>query len=299
MGVRAVDHQRVGAGLDQLGGALEVVARRPDRRRHAQAAQLVLARVGVADALLDVLDRDQPLERPVRVHHRELLDAVAVEDVARLLERGADRRGDQPLAGHDLVGAPLHAVLEAQVAVGEDADQPAVLGDRHARDVVARHDRVDLAQRRRGRQRHRVHDHAALRALDPVHLGALLAHREVLVDHPDPALARQRDRQLGLGDGVHRGAHDRDGERDAAREAGAGLDLARMDLREARDQQDIVEREGFGTHLRGPRHSVAHGRCGLPGASPRRAAVAARPLRAWTALRCRCSSCAASCRSNS
>ena len=39
-----VDHEHVGAGAQQLGGALEVVAGRADRRAHAQAAVLVAGR---------------------------------------------------------------------------------------------------------------------------------------------------------------------------------------------------------------------------------------------------------------
>ena len=54
--------------------------------------------------------------------------------------------GDQVLLGHHLGDRQVEAVLEAQVAIGEDADQLAVLGDRHAGDAVALHQR--LARRR-------------------------------------------------------------------------------------------------------------------------------------------------------
>ena len=119
-----------------------------------------------------------------------------------------DRRRDQVLARHHLGDALRGRVLEAQVAVGEDADQAPLLGDGHARDVEARHERARLAQGRGGRQRHRVGDHAALRALHAVHLRALLGDGEVLVDHSEAALAGQRDGQLGLGDRVHGRADD-------------------------------------------------------------------------------------------
>ena len=61
------------------------------------------------------------------------------------------------LLGHHLGDGARGVGLEAQVAVGEDADEPAflaaVLGDRHARDAVLLHQLERLAnQRMRGRR---------------------------------------------------------------------------------------------------------------------------------------------------
>ena len=109
----------------------------PTRSRPA----LVLRRVRVLDPLLDVLDRDQALQAPVGVDDRQLLDPVAVEDRLRLLERRADRRGDE-VAELVISSRPgcVGVAREAQVAVGEDPDEAALLvGDRDAGDVVALH----------------------------------------------------------------------------------------------------------------------------------------------------------------
>ena len=71
---------------------------------------------------------------------------------------------------------PVDVGLEAQVAVGEDADEPsflaAVLGDRHAGDAVLLHQLERFADAVRGGERDRVDDHAALRALHAVDFGA-------------------------------------------------------------------------------------------------------------------------------
>ena len=114
-----------------------------DRRADAQPSEAVLARVRVLDHLLDVLDRDQPLQHEALVDDQKLLDLVAVQELARLFERRADRHGEQRIARHDVGDRPIEIGLEPQVAVGEDADEPAflaaVLSDRHARDPVFLH----------------------------------------------------------------------------------------------------------------------------------------------------------------
>src|SRR5690606_24634264 len=52
-------------------------------------------------------------------------------------------------------------------------------------------------------------------------------------------------RQARLGDGVHGGGYQRDIELDGAGEAGMQTDVARHYIGITRQQQDIVEREGF------------------------------------------------------
>ena len=87
--VRGVDDEDVDLGLDERRRALDRVRADADRSAHAQPAVVVLGRVRELDALLDVLDGDQPLETAVGVDDRKLLDPVAVQDRLRLLERRA------------------------------------------------------------------------------------------------------------------------------------------------------------------------------------------------------------------
>ena len=57
MAVRGVDHDQINAGLDQPFGALEAIVANAGGGRHAQAAVLILAGIGVLLRLLDILDR--------------------------------------------------------------------------------------------------------------------------------------------------------------------------------------------------------------------------------------------------
>ncbi len=125
--VRGVDDEHVDVRRDERFGALHRVPADADRRADAQPAEAVLARVGVLDHLLDVFDRDQALEHEAVVDDQQLFDLVAVEELARLLERRADRHGEQRIARHDVGDRPIEVGLEAQVAVGQDADEPAFL----------------------------------------------------------------------------------------------------------------------------------------------------------------------------
>ena len=70
------------SGVDQRLGALQRVGADADRGGHPQAALLVLGGVRELDLLLDVLDRDQARQIAALVDDRQLLDLVAVQDLA-------------------------------------------------------------------------------------------------------------------------------------------------------------------------------------------------------------------------
>jgi hypothetical protein len=109
------------------------------------AAVRVLRRLRELDALLDVLHRDQALQPAVAVDDRQLLDAVAVQQLLGLRERRADGRRHEVARGHERGHGLREVLLEAEVAVREDADEAAVgVRDRHPADVVVLHqpDRV-------------------------------------------------------------------------------------------------------------------------------------------------------------
>ena len=69
------------------------------------------------------------------------------------------------------------------------------------------------------------------------------------MEDPDSALARERDRQPGLGDRVHRGADDRDLERDRPGQPRRGAHVVRQHGRLGGNEQDIVEGEAFTAKL--------------------------------------------------
>jgi len=91
--VRGVDDEHVSARRNQRLRALKCVDSHPDCHADAQPAVGVLRRLRKLDTLLNVLDRDQSLDPPVRVDDRQLLDAVLVQPLLRLGERRSDRRG--------------------------------------------------------------------------------------------------------------------------------------------------------------------------------------------------------------
>src|SRR6266446_2437035 len=193
--------------------------------------------MGVPPALEDVLDGDEPLEDTLLVHYREFLDAVRRERPLRFVQRGAHRRGHQPVLRHRVADRAVQLALELEVAVGDDAHQaPGVVHDRDARDAEPLHQAHRLAQRTVRPERDGVQNHPRLAALHAVHFGRLAVDRHVLVDYADAALTRDRDRHLRFGDRVHRGGHEGDVERDAAGKA-------RVHARQPRNEQNVVESE--------------------------------------------------------
>jgi hypothetical protein len=203
-------------------------------------------RVRVLDLLLDVLHGDEAAQDAVGVHHRQLLDLVAVEDLLRLRERRPDRRGDEVARGHERRDGLLDVALEAEVAVREDPDEHARgIGDRNAGDLVVRHQLEGLADERVGRQRDRLDDHARLRPLHLVDLGHLGLDREVAVEDADAAEPCEPDREARLRHRVHRRRGDRDRQLDRPRQPRARRHVARQDVRLRRDEQHVVEGESL------------------------------------------------------
>ena len=138
MPVRGVDDEGVDAGRDERLGAIDRVAGDAHRGAASQPAQRILGRERILDRLLNVLDGDQSLEAEIPIDDEQLFDFVLVQNLARGVERGADRDRDQVLVRHDLRNRPVDVGLESQIAVRQDADQPALFaavdGDRHAPD---------------------------------------------------------------------------------------------------------------------------------------------------------------------
>jgi hypothetical protein len=170
---------------------------------------------------------------------------VAVKNFTRGVERRAHGHRDEVLARHDRGNRTIDVCLEAQIAVREDADEPALFraafSDRHARDPVLLHQLERFVNAVFGRKRDRVHDHAALGALHAIDFGRLLFDRQILVNDADAAVLRHRDRKAGLGDRVHCGAGDRHVQLNVARESACDVHLTRDDRRMPRHQKHIVK----------------------------------------------------------
>ena len=121
--VRRVDDEHVHVRGDQRLGALHrVAARRRSPRRTRSRPSESLQAFGYLTAFWMSLTVIRPFSRKSLIDDQQLLDLVLVQDLARVLERRADRHGDEVLVRHHLADRPLHVGLEPQVAVGEDAD---------------------------------------------------------------------------------------------------------------------------------------------------------------------------------
>ena len=247
MTVRGIDDEHVDARVDQRRDALFGIAADADRRADAQAFAIVLARVRIVARLLDVLDRDQAAQTKRIVDDQHLLDAVLVQQRQHFVLGSALLHRDQPLlARHDVLDRILGLLLEAQVAVGDDADELLAIDHRHAGDVVRARDLHDFADRGLRRHRDRIADHARFELLDQAHFGRLAFDGHVLVDDADAAGLRHRDGEARFGDGIHRRRDDRQVQADRAGQAGAKIDVARKYARKRGNERNVVEGESFG-----------------------------------------------------
>ena len=173
-----VDDQHIDARSDQRLGAIHRVLGDADGRAASKPSERVLRRVRILHGLLDVLDRDQPLQPVLAIDHEELLDLVLVEDLPRCVERRADGHREQRLARHHVADRSLDVGLEAQIPVRQDADQPAflaaIVGDRNARDAELLHQLERFVDPVGRRERDWIDDHPALGSLHAIDLRRLL-----------------------------------------------------------------------------------------------------------------------------
>ncbi len=96
-----IEHDDIHPGLDQVLNVSQTGVD-ADGGPDPQPSHRIFRRLRVFANFLDILDGDQSLEIAFVVNHQELLDPVLVQQLFRVLQGDADRRGDQALAGHDL-----------------------------------------------------------------------------------------------------------------------------------------------------------------------------------------------------
>ncbi len=204
MAVGGVHHQYVDAGLHQRPHPVLGVAAGAHSRADAETALIVLAGVGLVGGLLDVLDGNHAAQLEVAVDHQHLLDAVLVQQRHHLLAAGALAYRDQALLrSHDGGDRGIQPVLEAQIAVGDDAHQVFAVHHRHAGNLVGAGQLQDLADAGVGRHGDGIDDHPAFILLDQPHLACLLVDGHVLVDDADTTFLRHRNSQARLRHCIH------------------------------------------------------------------------------------------------
>ncbi|MCY1292616.1 hypothetical protein D9M70_418500 [compost metagenome] len=258
MAVGGVDDDQVDAGVDQPLGALKAVIADRDGGGGAKAALRVLGGVRVELRLLDVLDGDQADAAAVGVDDQKLLDAVRVKEALGFLLVDAFLDRDQVLMGHQLVDLLVRVGSEADVTVGEDADETtlllatgaAVLDDRDAGNAVLLHEAQRIGELGVGADGHRIDDHAAFELLDLTNLFGLLGRRQVAVDDADAAGLCHGDREAPFGHRVHRRRQDRQVEVNVLRNGCCDIGLTRHDFGMSGQEQDVVEGQSLQTSCR-------------------------------------------------
>ena len=227
MAVGGVHHQQIHLGLDQFRRALQVIARGPQGGAHAQASLLVLAGIGIFDLLLNILYGNEPTKIIGFINNQKFFHAVPVQDLLGFFQGGADGDGNQVVLGHHLFHRQVEAVLEAQVAVGQDAHQLAVLGDGHAGNLVLFHDFQRVGNAVFGADGDRIDNHAAFRALHLVHFQRLMGNRHAAMHDANAPLLRQGNRQARFRDRVHGRADNGNVQGNMARHPRARIHLRR------------------------------------------------------------------------
>ena len=220
MTVGGVDDDGVDASVHQGLHAVQRVGRHTDAGSHAQTALVVLARHGLVLGLRDVLIGNQSHQVVVLVHHGQLLYLVLLQNVGSRRQVGLLVRGDEVVLRHNLVHGTVQATLEAQVAVGHNAHQVAlVVYHGNTANVILRHDVQSLGNGRPQGNGYRVVYHTVLGTLHNCNLASLVLYRHILVDDADAALASNGNSHLALRHRVHGSRHEGHVQHNVTREA--------------------------------------------------------------------------------
>jgi hypothetical protein len=238
--VRGVHADDVHACADERLDAGLPIGADADRGPHEQPTLGVLGGVRVGLGLLEILDGDEPPEAAVLAGHEQLLDAVLVQERLARLEVGALPHGHE-VRRHDRMDRAREALLEADVPPRQDAHRLAVPHHGESVDAVLPHQGHGVGEGLVRIHGDGVDDHARLGPLHPLDLPGLVLRGEVLVNEAEAAAAGHRDRELGTRDRVHRGADERNVQRQPARQARPGIDLVGQDVREGGKEQHVVE----------------------------------------------------------
>jgi hypothetical protein len=126
MAMSGVDHDQVAARIDQRLGPFEPRIAHGRRRRHAQAAQFILAGRRVQHRLLGILERQKPGELAIGIGDQKLLDPPRLHQADRLAAVRRFTQDGEVLTGHHHAHGRVVGLGEAHVAVGDDPEDAAL-----------------------------------------------------------------------------------------------------------------------------------------------------------------------------
>ena len=205
MAVRGIHHNHVHTRFSQQGDALLGALAHAHRSANPQLALAVLACQRMLGGFLNVLDGNQATQLEIIVDHQHPLQTVFMHQRHGFIAAGAFLDRDQAVSRrHDISDRLIKVDLEAQVAVGDDADHMAIIHHRQAGNLVLAGQCQDIPDCHLRGNGDWILDHAALEALHAGHLRGLRGGGHVLVNDAEPPFLRQSNRQARFGDGIHR-----------------------------------------------------------------------------------------------
>ena len=246
VGMGAVDKQHVRTGL--VGGDGALLLEGTDRDAHTEAFVRVVDRVAVLAALEDPLHGDEAQQVIVLVDDGDALDLVIVHEFERLARRDVLGCGD------DLVGHRLsHRVAFADFEVGPDVrprDDPehllVLVDDGSSRNALVFHHLIDLLYRLFGACGHHIPNDEFVGALDALDRFDHSRDVHVSVEDAEPALSGHLDRQLALGDRVHRRRKHGHVEGDVRRYSSTEIGVVGFDAALFGAKQHVIKGERLG-----------------------------------------------------
>ncbi len=250
MPMRRVNNQRVHSGVNQGLRPLKSASAHANSRSHPQTAIRILARVRIFHHLLNILNSNQPFEIVVRVHNRQFFNPVLFQNISGLVDRCTGRRGDQVFGRHNLFNRPGKILLKAQIAVSKYTHQTIVHRNRHAGNMITRHQFQGVFNGVLRRKKNRINNNTMLRAFNPVNLSRLLFNRHIFMNNANAALSGNGNRHTRFGNRIHAGAHQRNIQPDMTGKACANIHLVWQHTRFCRYQQHIIKSQAFFSNFR-------------------------------------------------
>ena len=239
--VRRVNNDCIHVGLNKSLDAVECVGSDTNASRYAQTTLLVLASHRFVLGLRDVFIGNQTYEFACVVKNRKLLNLVLLQYLCSGLEVCLDMCCNKVLACHHIIYGAVDVLLEAEVTVGDDADQMTlIVNNRNAADVIFRHQFKGCTDAAAALNGDGVVNHTILGTLHDSHLSGLLLDAHVLVNHTDASLAGNGNRHRGFCDCIHRSCHEGNLQFDVARKERFKRHGTREHLGIGGNQQDVV-----------------------------------------------------------
>src|SRR5437764_21308 len=129
MSMRSINHQHIHTFVNQSPTTSVGVRTHTDRSTNTEPPILIFSSVRKEQLLLDILHSDETTKHIVLVHHRKLLNFVAVEAIASLLKRRANWYSYQTISCHEIRDGFIQVCLKANIAVGKDANELTTFSD--------------------------------------------------------------------------------------------------------------------------------------------------------------------------